>query len=86
MVSDKYKSFSYLYNEEHFIASLTDDIAIIKSLPDNLKAERKRNAFPTFKPKNSASPDFYFKEVLPKLKKGKVIGLILTDGGCLQVV
>lgn len=75
-----------MYNEEHFITSLKDDVVIVKSLPDNLKAERKKSVFPTFKPKNSASPDFYVKEVLPKLKKGKVIGLVLTDGGCLQVV
>ncbi|KAH7512848.1 hypothetical protein FEM48_Zijuj12G0133700 [Ziziphus jujuba var. spinosa] len=85
-ISNKFKSFSYLYDEEHFIESLTADVLIVKSLPDNLKAERKKNAFPTFKPKNSASPDFYTKEVLPKLKKGRVIGLVITDGGCLQSI
>lgn len=58
----------------------------MKSLPDNLKAARKRNEYPSFRPKNSASPKFYIKEVLPKLKKAKVIGLVIADGGCLQVV
>lgn len=57
----------------------------MKSLPDNLKAARKRNEFKTFRPKNSASPNYYIKEVLPTLKKAKVVGLILADGGCLQV-
>ncbi|KAF4359050.1 hypothetical protein G4B88_008533 [Cannabis sativa] len=83
-VSNKFKSFSYLYDEEQFIASLTNDILIVKSLPENLKAARKKNAFPTFKPKRSANPKFYLKEVLPALKKAKVIGLVITDGGCLQ--
>lgn len=85
-ISYKFKSFSYLYDEEHFIASLQKDVIIVKSLPENLKGARKRNEFPTFKPKSSASPDFYVNEILPKLKKAKVIGLVLNKGGCLQSV
>ncbi|KAK9290540.1 hypothetical protein L1049_008710 [Liquidambar formosana] len=85
-ISFKFKSFSYLYNEEHFIASLTNDVIIVKSLPEKLKAARRMNKLPTFRPKSSASPSFYIKEILPKLKKTKVIGLVLTDGGCLQSI
>ncbi|XP_044500649.1 protein EMBRYO SAC DEVELOPMENT ARREST 30-like [Mangifera indica] len=85
-ISYKFKSFSYLYDEEQFIASLTNDVIIVKSLPENLKASRKRKEFPNFKPKSSASPDYYIKEILPQLQKAKVIGLILTDGGCLQSI
>ncbi|KAF8403435.1 hypothetical protein HHK36_011539 [Tetracentron sinense] len=85
-ISSTFKSFSYLYNEEQFIAALKKDVVVVKSLPKHLKEERKRNQFHTFKPKSSASPSFYIKELLPKLKKDKVIGLILTDGGCLQVM
>lgn len=85
-ISNKFKSFSYLYDEEQFIASLTNDILIVKSLPENLKAARRKNAFPTFKPKNLASPNFYIKEVLPTLRKAKAIGLVIIDGGCLQSI
>ncbi|KAK1581063.1 hypothetical protein Q3G72_002724 [Acer saccharum] len=85
-ISYKFKSFSYLYDEEQFIASLTSDVIIVKSLPENLKEARKRNEFPIFKPKSSTSPNYYIQEILPKLKKDKVIGLILTDGGCLQSI
>ncbi|KFK37807.1 hypothetical protein AALP_AA3G031700 [Arabis alpina] len=83
-ISNKFKSFSYLYDEEQFIAFLKNDVIIAKALPESLKAARKRNEFPLFKPKNSASPKFYLEEVLPKLKKAGVIGLIISDGGCLQ--
>ncbi|XP_038699892.1 protein EMBRYO SAC DEVELOPMENT ARREST 30-like [Tripterygium wilfordii] len=83
-ISHKFKSFSYLYNEDEFIASLSKDVIIVKSLPEDLKAARKRNEIPTFKPKGFASPNFYMKEVLPELKKVKAIGLVITDGGCLQ--
>lgn len=85
-ISNHFKSFSYLYDEDQFIASLKNDIVVVKSLPDNLKAARKRNEFKTFRPKNSASPNYYIKEVLPTLKKAKVVGLILADGGCLQSI
>ncbi|KAL5554495.1 hypothetical protein UlMin_041896 [Ulmus minor] len=85
-ISAKFKSFSYLYDEEQFIASLTNDINIVKTLPDNFKAARKKNAFPTFKPKTSSSPNFYIDQVLPKLRKNKVIGLVISDGGCLQSI
>ncbi|XP_022743455.1 uncharacterized protein LOC111294426 [Durio zibethinus] len=85
-ISYKFKSFSYLYDEEQFIASLKNDVNVVKSLPQHLKASKRRNEFPTFKTQNSASPNFYVKEVLPNLKKAKVVGLIITDGGCLQSI
>ncbi|XP_010655159.1 protein EMBRYO SAC DEVELOPMENT ARREST 30 isoform X2 [Vitis vinifera] len=85
-ISYKFRSFSYLYNEEQFIASLKNDVIIVKSLPEKLKSGRRNNEFPTFRPKSSSSPSFYIKEILPNLKKFKVIGLILTDGGCLQSI
>ncbi|KAK9986839.1 hypothetical protein SO802_031790 [Lithocarpus litseifolius] len=85
-ISYKFKSFSYLYDEEEFIASLKNDLIIVKSLPENLKAGRRRNEFPNFRPKSSASPNYYIEEILPKLKKANVIGLVLTDGGCLQSI
>ncbi|KAF6146976.1 hypothetical protein GIB67_036695 [Kingdonia uniflora] len=85
-ISSKFKSFSYLYNEDQFIAALMNDVLVVKSLPKSLKEARRRNVFPTFKPKSSTSPSFYLKEVLPKLKKGKVVGLVVTAGGCLQSI
>ncbi|KAL6219387.1 hypothetical protein ACLB2K_007146 [Fragaria x ananassa] len=85
-ISIRFKSFSYLYDEDQFIASLKNDIIVVKSLPHNLKSARKRNEFKTFRPKNSASPDYYIKQVLPTLKKSKVVGLILADGACLQAI
>lgn len=83
--SSEFKSFSYLYNDDHFLISLRSDVIIVKDLPPQLKEVRKRKECPIFKPKKSASPEYYINEVLPKLKKGKVIGLVVIDGGCLQV-
>ncbi|KAL0903612.1 hypothetical protein M5K25_028003 [Dendrobium thyrsiflorum] len=85
-ISSKFKSFSYVYNEEQFIAALSNDVVILKSLPDNLKRERKIKKYPTFSIRYSASPGFYIKEVLPKLKLSKVVGLLIADGGCLESI
>lgn len=67
------------------MAALASDVIIVKNLPTNLREGRKRKQYPIFKPQSSSSPNFYLHEVLPKLKNAKVIGLILADGGCLQV-
>ncbi|WVZ18535.1 hypothetical protein V8G54_005857 [Vigna mungo] len=83
-ISLKFKSFSYLYNEEQFIAYLKNDVVIAKSLPESLMERRKGNEIPTFKATSSSSPNFYLKEILPKLKKSKVIGLVIANGGALQ--
>ncbi|RRT74495.1 hypothetical protein B296_00004611 [Ensete ventricosum] len=84
--SPKFRSFSYLYDEEQFIASLSDDVIVVKSLPKDLKEARKRTKFPTVSPKASTSPSFYTREVLPKLKQSKVIRILVSDGGCLQPI
>lgn len=47
---------------------------------------RRKNEIPSFKTTSSASPDFYLDQILPKLKQSKVIGLIITNGGALQVL
>ncbi|KAI3736340.1 hypothetical protein L6452_15879 [Arctium lappa] len=85
-IGSEFKSFSYLYNEDHFIVSLQSDVIIVKDLPPKLKQARKRKECPIFKPEKSASPEYYIEEVLPKLKKGKIIGLVVVNGGCLQSI
>ncbi|XP_042055635.1 protein EMBRYO SAC DEVELOPMENT ARREST 30-like [Salvia splendens] len=85
-VSSSFKSFSYLYDEEHFVDALASDVIVVKSLPSQLMEGRKQKQYPVFKPKRSSSPKFYLQEVLPKLKSAKVIGLILNDGGGLQPI
>ncbi|XP_020254873.1 uncharacterized protein At1g04910-like isoform X3 [Asparagus officinalis] len=85
-ISPKFRSFSYLYNEEQFIGALSNDVVVVKNLPEDLKKARKKIKFPTFSPQRLASPTFYIEEVLPKLKISKVVRLLITDGGCLESV
>ncbi|GAB2218862.1 hypothetical protein Drorol1_Dr00002094 [Drosera rotundifolia] len=83
-ISSKYSSFSYIYNVEQFRAALKSDVGIVKSLPSKYKEGKMKKLFPTLNPASSASPSYYAKEVLPLLKKSKVIELVISDGGCLQ--
>jgi len=85
-ISSRFNSFSYLYNVDHFIEALKNDVIVVKSLPTKLKEDRGKGKIETIQPQISASPRFYISKVLPKLEKAEVIGLIITDGGCLQPI
>ncbi|KAL9266657.1 EMBRYO SAC DEVELOPMENT ARREST 30-like protein [Drosera capensis] len=74
----------HIYNADQFRADLKRDVGIVKSLPSKYKEGKKKKLFPILKPPSSASPSYYAKEVLPLLKKSKVIELVISDGGCLQ--
>lgn len=84
--SSEYKSFAYLYNEEQFMAALAKDVNIIKTLPKNLKEARRKKAVPLYRVPSSATPHFYLHQVLPMLRKHSVVELVVSEGGCLQVI
>lgn len=65
---------------------LAKDINIVKTLPKNLKGARRKKKIPSFKVSYSASPYFYLHHVLPVLNKHSVVELVVSDGGCLQVM
>ncbi|KAL0343756.1 UNVERIFIED_CONTAM: O-fucosyltransferase 27 [Sesamum angustifolium] len=85
-ISTQFKSFAYLYNEDHFIAALAEYIRIVKTLPKDLKGARRKKEIPSFKVPNSASPYFYLHHVLPVLSRHSVVELVVPDGGCLQAL
>ena len=60
-------------------------MAIVRGLPKDLREARKKIKFPTVSPRNSATPEYYMTEVLPRLVKSKVIGIIVNGGNCLKV-
>lgn len=66
--------------------ALAKDVKIVKTLPKNLKEARRQKEIPVFRVPHSASPYFYLHNVLPVLNKHSVIELVVSDGGCLQVM
>lgn len=85
-ISTEFKSFAYLYNEDQFMAALSKDINVVKTLPKSLKGARRKKEIPSFKVPNSATPYFYLHNVLPVLTKHSVVELVVSDGGCLQAI
>lgn len=85
-ISSDFKSFAYLYNEDQFMAALSKDVKIVKTLPKNLKWSRRKKEIPSFRVAYLASPHFYFHHVLPILKKHSVVELVISGGGCLQAI
>lgn len=85
-ISAQFKSFAYLYNEDHFMSALVNDITIVKTLPKSLKGARRKKEIPSFKVFNSQSPYYYLHHVLPVLKRHSVAELVVSDGGCLQAI
>ncbi|XP_010528435.1 PREDICTED: uncharacterized protein LOC104805530 isoform X2 [Tarenaya hassleriana] len=83
-ISSQFKSFAYLYNEEHFIAALSKDVSIVKTLPKKLKRARRKKLIPSFKIPFGASPYYYLHRVLPVLVKHSVVELVVPNGSCLQ--
>ncbi|XP_071706782.1 O-fucosyltransferase 27 [Rutidosis leptorrhynchoides] len=85
-ISAQFKSFAYLYNEDQFMAALSNDITVVKTLPKSLKGARRKKEIPSFKVANSQSPYYYLHHVLPVLKRHSVVELVVSDGGCLQAI
>ncbi|KAL1199588.1 O-fucosyltransferase 27 [Cardamine amara subsp. amara] len=85
-ISSQFKSFAYLYNEEHFMASIANDVRVVKTLPKNLKRARRKKQIPSFKVSYGTSPYYYLHHVLPVLIKHSVVELVVPHGGCLQAI
>lgn len=85
-ISSKFKEFGYIYDEEHFMSALANDVPIIKDLPKQFKMIKQEKMMTLKFPPSTASTSFYFKEVLPDLKMRGVIGLVISRGGCLQAI
>lgn len=68
------------------MTALANDIAVVKTLPKSLKGARRKKEIPSFKVANSQSPYYYLRHVLPVLKRHFVVELVVSDGGCLQVI
>lgn len=68
------------------MTSLANDITIVKTLPKSLKGARRKKEIPSFKVANSQSPYYYLHHVFSVLKRHSVVELVVSDGGCLQVI
>lgn len=68
------------------MAALVKNVKVVKTLPKDLKGQRRKKNIPVFKVPYSASLHYYQQHVLPILKRHLVVELVVSEGGCLQVM
>ncbi|XP_030953267.1 rhamnogalacturonan I rhamnosyltransferase 1-like isoform X1 [Quercus lobata] len=71
--------FHDIFDVDHFITSLKDEVRILKELPPGLKGRVKNGKLKSLQPVSWSNMSYYYKEILPLLKKKKVVHLSRTD-------
>ncbi|OVA03899.1 GDP-fucose protein O-fucosyltransferase [Macleaya cordata] len=69
--------FKDIFNVKHFINSLRDEVRIVKALPK--KFNRKNRPFFSMPPVSWSNERYYLKQILPLVRKHKVIHFNKTD-------
>ncbi|KAL1291661.1 hypothetical protein HN51_060199 [Arachis hypogaea] len=71
--------FQDIFDVDNFIASLRDEVRILKQLPPRLKRRVKLGLFHSLPPVSWSGISYYEKQILPLLRKHKVLHLNRTD-------
>ncbi|KAL3813508.1 hypothetical protein ACJIZ3_014776 [Penstemon smallii] len=71
--------FQDIFDVNHFISSLRDEVRILKELPPRLKRRVELGNFYELSPVSWSNISYYNHQILPLLKKHKVVHLNKTD-------
>ncbi|KAL2528656.1 O-fucosyltransferase family protein [Forsythia ovata] len=71
--------FEDIFDINHFITSLRDEVRILKELPPRLKRRVEQGMFYELPPISWSNILYYHRQILPLLKKHKVVHLNRTD-------
>ncbi|KAL3629487.1 Rhamnogalacturonan I rhamnosyltransferase 1 [Castilleja foliolosa] len=71
--------FQDIFDVDHFISSLRDEVRILKELPPRLKRRVELGMFYELPPVSWSNVSYYRQQILPLLKKHKVVHLNKTD-------
>ncbi|KAF3444928.1 hypothetical protein FNV43_RR14621 [Rhamnella rubrinervis] len=71
--------FHDIFDVDHFITSLRDEVRILKELPPKLKKRVALGKFVSLPPVSWSKISYYLNEILPLLQKYKVVHLNKTD-------
>ncbi|KAL3624094.1 Rhamnogalacturonan I rhamnosyltransferase 1 [Castilleja foliolosa] len=71
--------FEDIFDVDHFISSLRDEVRILKELPPRLKRRVEIGMFYELPPVSWSNVSYYRQQILPLLKKHKVVHLNKTD-------
>ncbi|XAR71323.1 hypothetical protein NMG60_11028529 [Bertholletia excelsa] len=71
--------FQDIFDVDHFITSLRDEVRILKELPPRLKSRVEVGMFYSLAPVSWSNISYYHRQLLPLVKKYKVLHLNKTD-------
>ncbi|KAL8475914.1 hypothetical protein ACS0TY_028541 [Phlomoides rotata] len=71
--------FQDIFDVDHFISSLRDEVRILKELPVRLKRRVELGMFYELPPVSWSNISYYHRQILPLLKRHKVVHLNKTD-------
>ncbi|KAH9331322.1 hypothetical protein KI387_003430, partial [Taxus chinensis] len=71
--------FKDIFDVDHFITSLRDEVRIIKELPPRLKMKVQRGTLISMPPVSWSNISYYLHQILPLIQKYKVLHLNKTD-------
>lgn len=71
--------FKDIFDVDHFITSLRDEVRILKELPPRLKRRVKLGLYHSLPPVSWSDISYYHNQILPLLQKYKVVHLNRTD-------
>ncbi|KAG5536365.1 hypothetical protein RHGRI_023961 [Rhododendron griersonianum] len=71
--------FQDIFDVDHFITSLRDEVRILKQLPPRLKRRVELGMFYTMPPISWSDISYYHNQILPLIQKYKVVHLNRTD-------
>ncbi|CAI9758717.1 unnamed protein product [Fraxinus pennsylvanica] len=72
-------NFQDIFDVDHFISSLRDEVRILKELPPRLKRKVELGMFYELPPISWSNISYYHQQILPLLKSHKVVHLNRTD-------
>eukprot|EP01018_Ginkgo_biloba_P024413 Gb_12518 [translate_table: standard] len=71
--------FKDIFDVDHFITSLRDEVRIIKELPPKLKKKAQQGVVFSMPPVSWSNISYYLYQILPLIQKHKVVHLNKTD-------
>ncbi|CAL5019334.1 unnamed protein product [Urochloa decumbens] len=71
--------FQDIFDVEHFITSLRDEVRILRELPPRIKRRVELGKFHSMPPISWSDISYYHKQILPLIRKHKVLHLNRTD-------
>ncbi|KAB2614262.1 hypothetical protein D8674_037349 [Pyrus ussuriensis x Pyrus communis] len=71
--------FEDIFDVDYFIASLRDEVRILKALPDKQKRRVKKATLYSMPPVSWSNMTYYYELILPRVKKYEVLHFTKTD-------